>query len=76
MVGTLTVLHEDAPDSYSLVQTVPTAFGARTIALDAKTGRVFLSTGKFGDAPAPTGDNPRPRRSGIPGSFEVLVVGR
>lgn len=75
MVGTLTVLHEDSPDAYSAVQTVPTAFGARTIALDAKTGRVFLSTGKFKPAPAPTADNPRPWRQGEPGSFEVLVVG-
>jgi DNA-binding beta-propeller fold protein YncE len=75
MVGTLSVLHEDSPDSYSAVQTVPTAFGARTIALDAKTGRVFLSTGRFGEAPAATADNPRPRRQGEAGSFEVLVVG-
>ncbi len=76
MVGTLTVLHEDSPNAYRLVQTVPTALGARTISLDAKTGRVFLSTGKFGDAPAATDTNPHPRRSGVPGSFEVLVVGR
>jgi YVTN family beta-propeller protein len=76
MVGTLSVLHEDSPDAYSVVQTVPTAFGARTIALDAKTGRVFLSTGKFMQTPAPTADNPRPRRQGEPGTFEVLVVGR
>jgi DNA-binding beta-propeller fold protein YncE len=76
MVGTLSVLHEDSPDSYSAVQTVPTAFGARTIALDVKTGRVFLATGKFGAAPAATAENPRPWRQGEPGSFEVLVVGR
>jgi len=75
MVGTLSVLHEDSSDSYSAVQTVPTAFGARTIALDARTGRVFLSTGKFKAAPAPTADNPRPWRQGEPGTFEVLVVG-
>jgi YVTN family beta-propeller protein len=75
MVGTLTVLHEDSPDSYSVAQTVPTAFGARTISLDAKTGRVFLSTGKFQPAPTPTADNPRGRRQGEFGSFEVLVVG-
>jgi DNA-binding beta-propeller fold protein YncE len=76
MPGTVTALHEDTPDSYSLVQTVPTAFGARTISLDAKTGRIFMSTGKFGEAPSPTPDNPHPRRPGAPGSFEVLVVGR
>lgn len=76
MQGTLSVLHEDSPDAYSLVQSVPTAFGARTIALDSKTGRVFLSTGKFGPPPAPTADHPHPRRAGEPGTFEVLVVGR
>jgi YVTN family beta-propeller protein len=76
MMGTLSVLHEDSPDAYSAVQTVPTAFGARTIALDAKTGRVFMATGKFNPAPAPSADNPHPRRSGEPGTFEVLVVGR
>ena len=76
MVGTLSVLHEDSPDSYSAVQTVPTAFGARTIAFDAKTGRVFLATGKFKPAPTPSPANPRPWRQGEPGTFEVLVVGR
>jgi DNA-binding beta-propeller fold protein YncE len=74
--GTISVLREDGPNAYSAVQTVATAFGARTIALDTKTGRLFVATGKFGDAPAATADNPRPRRPGIPGSFEVLVVGK
>jgi len=74
--GTVTVVHEDSPDAYSVAQTVPTAFGARTISLDTKTGRIFLSTGKFGDAPPATADNPHPRRPGVPGTFEVLVVGR
>ena len=76
MVGSVTALHEDSPDSYSVAQTLPTAFGARTISLDTKTGRIFVATGKFGDAPAPTAENPHPRRRGVPGSFEVLVVGR
>lgn len=74
--GTVTILHEDTPDTYSLVQTVVTAPGARTIALDPKTGRVFVATGKFGPAPAPTADNPHPRPASVPGTFEVLVVGR
>jgi DNA-binding beta-propeller fold protein YncE len=76
MVGTVTAIHEDSADAYNVAQTVPTSFGARTISLDAKTGRIFLSTGKFGEAPAPTADKPHPRRPGVPGSFEVLVVGR
>jgi YVTN family beta-propeller protein len=74
--GTVTVLREDGANSYSLVQTVTTARGARTIALDSKTGHVYVCTGKYMDAPAPTADNPHPRRQGVAGSFEVLVVGR
>ena len=76
MDGTLSILHEDSPDTYSAVQTVATAYGARTISLDSKTGRVFMATGKFGPEPAPTADNPHPRRPAEPGSFEVLVVGQ
>jgi DNA-binding beta-propeller fold protein YncE len=76
MLGTVSVLHEDAPNSYSLVQTVPTAFGARTMALDDRTGRLYLATGRFKEAAVPTADNPHPRRQGEAGSFEVLVVGR
>ena len=77
MVGTVTAIHQDSPDAYSVAQTVPTAFGARTIALDSKTGRIFLSTGRCSrTAPPATADNPHPRRPGETGSFEVLVVGR
>jgi DNA-binding beta-propeller fold protein YncE len=74
--GTVTVLREDSASSFSFVQTVTTEPGARTISLDARTGHVYVCTGKFTDAPAPTADNPHPRKKGVPGSFEVLVVGR
>lgn len=74
--GTLSILHEDAADTYRTVQTVATAYGARTIALDRRTGRVFLPTGRFGPAPAPTADRPNPRPRLLPGTFEVLVVGQ
>jgi YVTN family beta-propeller protein len=76
VMGTVTVLRENSAGSFSLVQTVTTAPGARTISLDPTTGRVYLCTGKYKDASAPTADNPHPRRQGIAGSFEVLVVGR
>jgi len=72
----VTVLREDSASSFSFVQTVTTEPGARTIALDSRTGHVYLCTGKYTDAPAPTADNPHPRRQCVPGSFEVLVVGR
>jgi len=74
--GALFIFHEDAPDKYSLVQTVKTLPGARTMALDHKTRRVYLPVADVGPAPEPTADNPRPRPRMVPGTFSVLVVGR
>ena len=74
--GTLTIVHEDSPDSFRVVENVPTQAGARTLALDPKTHRIFLSTAQLGPRPAPTAEVPRPRPSIVPGSFVVLVVGR
>jgi DNA-binding beta-propeller fold protein YncE len=74
--GTLTVIHEDSPDKYSVVENVPTAKGARTMDIDLLTREVFLVTAEFGARPAATADNPRPRPSIVPGSFVVLVLGR
>jgi len=73
--GNLTVVREETPDKFSVAETVPTQAGARTIALDAKTHRVFTVTAEFGPAPSPTPENPRPRRAIIPGSFVLLVLG-
>jgi DNA-binding beta-propeller fold protein YncE len=42
--GTISVIHEDDPDKYSVVQTVKTLPRAKTMALDSKTHRLFLST--------------------------------
>jgi DNA-binding beta-propeller fold protein YncE len=74
--GVLTVVKEESPDKFSVAENVPTQQGARTMALDAKTHNVFTVTAKFGPPPAPTADNPRPRRSILPDSFVVLVVGK
>ena len=46
--GTITVIHEDSPDKYSVVQTVKTVPKAKTMALDTKTHRLFLSTAESG----------------------------
>jgi DNA-binding beta-propeller fold protein YncE len=69
--GSLSVFHEDAPDTYSLVEKVATEGGARTLAVDHKTGRVYLPVGQFGPAPA----GQRGRGPMVPGSFHVLVFG-
>jgi DNA-binding beta-propeller fold protein YncE len=74
--GTLTIVHEDSPEKFTVVANVPTQRGARTMALDLKTQHVFLVTAEFGPAPAPTPDHPRPRPQMVPGSFTLLVVGR
>ena len=74
--GTLTVIREDSPDKFTVVENVATQRGARTLALDTKTHHVFLVTAEFGPPPAPTPERPRPRPSVVPGSFTLLVVGR
>jgi hypothetical protein len=73
--GTLTVVREESPDRFQVVANVPTQRGARTIALDAKTHRLFLPTAQFGPPPSPSAQTPRPRPPLVPGSFVVLVVG-
>ena len=72
--GTLSVVHEDSPDQYSVVATVPTQRGARTMAFDPTSRRVYLATAEFGPPPAPTVDSPRPRPPTIPDTFTVLVA--
>jgi DNA-binding beta-propeller fold protein YncE len=74
--GTLTVVHEDAPDKISVVENVATQRGARTMALDPKTHRIFLITAEFGPAPAATTEQPRPRPTIVPNSFTLLVLGK
>jgi DNA-binding beta-propeller fold protein YncE len=74
--GTLTVVHEDSPDKFSVVDSVATQRGARTMALDPKTHQVFVVTAEFGPPPAPTAERPRPRASIIPGSFALLMLSR
>jgi DNA-binding beta-propeller fold protein YncE len=74
--GTITVVHEDTPDKYTVVETVPTQRGARTMAVNPKTHRLYTVTAQFGPTPAPTADRPRPRPPMIPGTFVVLELDR
>jgi len=73
--GALWVFHEDSPDKYTLVETVKTQAGARTMAIDRKTGRAFLSVGEFGPSSAPAPGGKQVRGAMVPGSFSVLVFG-
>jgi DNA-binding beta-propeller fold protein YncE len=74
--GVLTVVKEESPNKFSVLGNIPTQQGARTMALDEKTHNIVTVTAKFGPPPAPTADNPHPRRSILPDSFVVLVYGQ
>jgi DNA-binding beta-propeller fold protein YncE len=67
--GTLSVVSVPGKDGIKLLQTLPTQKGTRTGALDAKTGKVYLSTSKL-NPPAREGAYPTP----VPGTFEIWVV--
>ena len=70
--GTLTVVHEDDPDHFRVVQSVATQPGARTVALDPVAHRLYLPTAQFGPRPA----EPDKRPELVPDSFTLLVVSR
>jgi len=72
--GTLTVVHEDSPDKFTVAESVPTQRGARTMTLDQKTHRLFSVSAEYGPTPAPTTERPRPRAPMIPGTFTLLVL--
>lgn len=72
--GTLTIVHEDDADHYSVIANVPTQKSARTLALDPDGNRVFTVAAQFGPRPAPTKENPHPRPAVVDGSFAVLVI--
>jgi YVTN family beta-propeller protein len=71
--GDLTVIHEDSPTAFHVVENVPTEMGARTMELDPKTHDIYLTTAKIErvEHPAP---HTRPFRV-VPGTFHVLVFG-
>jgi len=74
--GTLTVVREESPTKYRVVSTVPTKRGARTMALDPRTHRIFTVTAEFGPPPAPTEEQPHPRPTLVPDTFTLLVLER
>ena len=72
--GTLTVIREADSNHFTVAQNVETAQGARTMALDEKTHKIFLPTASFGPAPAATASAPHPRPKILSNSFKLLVV--
>ncbi len=80
--GTLTIAHEDTPERLSVVQTLQTQTGARTMALDPRSHNIYLATADLVPPPpapsapnAAAGEPPHSRPAIVPGSFRILVYG-
>ena len=78
--GTMTIVKEKSPVSFEVEQNLQTMIGARTIALDSKTGHLFTMSQERGPAPPPSatpapGTRP-PQAPAIPGSFTILMIGK
>ena len=73
--GTLTIIKSTSPARYDVVQNLPTAPAARTLALDPRGPRIFLPVADLGPMLPKTGDIPA-RASIIPSTFRILTVGR
>lgn len=75
--GTLTVIHQDGPDQYHVVENVQTAPGGRNMGFDPTTRRLYVVAARYGPAPAEsTATNPRRRPPIVPGSFMMMVIER
>jgi DNA-binding beta-propeller fold protein YncE len=85
--GTLTVIKDDGPTKFSVLQNVATMRGAKTLTLDSKTGHVLMIAAETAPAPAappadaaPKGDQKGGGRGRgaamVPDSFTIVVVGR
>jgi DNA-binding beta-propeller fold protein YncE len=74
--GATYIFHADSPDKISLVATVKTIYGARTVALDSKTHHVFSIGTEKNDPVPPTAKNPNPRPKPVLSTFELLEIGK
>jgi DNA-binding beta-propeller fold protein YncE len=73
--GTLSIVRQESADRYTVAASLATQRGARTMALDTSSGRIYLATADFGPAPPASAEQPHPRPAPIADSFVVLVVG-
>jgi DNA-binding beta-propeller fold protein YncE len=72
--GSLTIIHQDVTDTYRVIQTLPTRQRARTLAVNADTGQVYLVTDLLGVDLTPSAGTGPVRTDPVNGSFQVLVV--
>ena len=74
--GTIHVFHEDSPAKLVKVETVKTEYGAKTMALDAKTHRLIVDTSDFDPPADPAAKGPASQPKAKPGTFHVLIYSR
>ncbi|HEY2045625.1 MAG TPA: hypothetical protein VGG93_03485, partial [Candidatus Udaeobacter sp.] len=73
--GTTTIAKEETPQKLTVVQTLKTERGARTMALDPKTHRIYLPTAQFQPAPSPSPGASPARPTILPNTLKLLVYG-
>jgi hypothetical protein len=73
--GVLSVVDTSAK-GYPTIETLSTQKGARTLEYDPGSDRIYTVTAQYGPPAAATAQNARPRPTVVPGSFEVIVIGR
>ncbi len=74
--GTLSFIREVTPNKFEVAKTLRTEPGARTMAVDPRSGTVYLPTSDLMRARPATAGNPCPRQMPVPGTFRILVVTR
>ena len=73
--GTTTIAKEETPQKLTVVETLKTEPGARTMALDPKTHRIYLPTAQFQPPPSPSPGASPGRASVVPNTLKLLVYG-
>jgi len=68
--GTTTIAHEDAPDKLTVVQTLKTARGSRTMTIDPTTHKIYLAAVDY-----EKGSEGERRPKAVADSFKILVFG-
>jgi YVTN family beta-propeller protein len=72
--GTMTIIQEKNENTFTVLENFKTQKGARTITLNSKTHKIYLPTAEYGETPAATAENPRPRATIKPNTFTILEI--
>jgi len=73
--GTTAIAKEETPQKLTVVQTLKTERGARTMALNPKTHRIYLPSAQFQPPPSPPPGASPARPTIVPNTLKLLVYG-